>query len=238
MNKTNNRPQRSRVAWAMAAVFTMALTAFGKGQIFLGPAKSGTWTGTANWFTGAYGAATTSYDFNDTDNGMCAFVISNTMAGRENRADWRSQVFSLGPAAGGARPITFTFAYKLSDRVQAGNNIHVQLRFFDSTGKNFITERVIPIGAHTGDSAMTSYRTLTLTDILAPREARTADVWIDANIFEPWVSGNAHFDDISVTTAPRSLAFKAAVITSVVIGVGASGILVIYFWRQRAPVHK
>ncbi len=85
---------------------------------------------------------------------------------------------------------------------------------------------------------MTGYRTLTLTDILSPPKARRADVWIDANIFEPWVSGTAHFDDISVTTVPRSLAFKAGVIASVVIGIGASGVLIVYVWRHRAPVRK
>jgi hypothetical protein len=235
--------QPNLIAWAMATVFMSAFTALGGGQIgggqiFLGPPGSGSWSGSAKWLTGAVGAASTTYDFNDTANGMCAFVISNTVAGKENRADWRSEPFSLGPAAGGARPITFTFAYKLSDRVQAGNNIHVQLRFFDSTGTNFLAERVTPIGAHTGDSAMTDYRTLTLADILAPAKARIADVWIDANIFEPWVSGTAHFDDISVTTVPRSLGFKVAVLTSVVTGMGASGVLVIYLRRRRAPVRK
>lgn len=229
--------QQNMVVWGIATVCMCALTAFGGGQIFLGPAGSGSWNGSAKWLTGAVGAASTSYDFNDTANGMCAFVISNTVVGKENRADWRSEPFSLGPAAGGARPITFTFAYKLSDRVQAWNNIHVQLRFFDS-GTNFLAERVTSIGAHTSDSAMTSYRTLTLTDILAPPKARLADVWIDANIFEPWVSGTAHFDDISVTTVPRSLGFKAAVIACVLIGLCAITLLVIYFLHQRAPAHK
>jgi hypothetical protein len=229
---------RCMATWTFATVFVTALTAFGEAKIFLGPADSGTWSGRAKWFTGASGTAATAYDFNDTANGRCAFVISNTMAGKDNRADWRSEQFSLGPAAGGARPITFTFAYKLSDRVQAGNNIQVQLRFFDSTGTNFIAERVIPVGAHTSDSAMTAYRTLTLTDILAPAKARRADVWIDANIFAPWVSGTAHFDDISVTTVPHSVAFKVAVIASVLIGVGVSGVLVVYLWRRRAPVRK
>jgi len=237
MNEINNRMKWSVRLWVFAIVFEMTLTAFGKGQIFLGPADSGTWNGSAKWFTGATGTASTSYDFNDTANGMCAFVISNTVPGKDNRADWRSQPFPLGPAAGGARPITFAFAYKLSDQVQPGNNLHIQLRFFDSN-TNFLEERVTAIGAHMGDSAMSSYRTLTLTDILSPPKARLADVWIDANIFEPWVSGTAHFDDISVTTEPRSPAFKAAVIVSVVVGIGAAGVLAVYLWRQRAPVRQ
>lgn len=237
MNNKNNWIHRCVATWGIVTVSMMALTAFGAGQIFLGPAESGTWSGSAKWFTGQSGAATTSYDFNDTDQGMCAFVISNTVAGKENRADWRSRPFSLGPAAGGARPITFTFAYKLSGPVQAGNNIDVQLRFFDS-GTNYLAGRDIRLGADTSDSTMTSYRTLTLRDILAPPKARLADVWIDANIFDPWFSGTAHFDDISVTTVPRSLAFKAAVIASVWLGICALGILAIYLRRRRAPSHK
>jgi hypothetical protein len=209
------------------------MTALAKGPIFLGPPESGTWSGSSKWLTGAYGAASTFYNFNDVANGACAFVISNTAAGKENKADWRCLPFSLGPAAGGRRPITFSFAYKLADRVEAKNNILVQLRFFDA-GTNFINQLVVEVGAHTSDSAMTDYRTLTFNKILAPRRARIADIWIDANIFEPWVSGTALFDDFSVTTVPHSLRFKAGVVVAAWIGVCVLGILLIYFWRQRA----
>ncbi len=44
-------------------VTTMAVS--GKEQIFLGPAESGTWSGSSKWPNGMYGAASTSYDFND-----------------------------------------------------------------------------------------------------------------------------------------------------------------------------
>ena len=155
------------------------------------------------------------------------------MLGNEKGADWRCLPFSLGPAAGGARPITFSFAYKLSDPVAAGNNIHVQLRFFDSTGTNFIGERVIPVGARTSDSAMTDYRTLVINGILAPHKARTADIWVDANIFEPWVSGTAHFDDFSVTTLPRSLRFKMMVGVAVLLGICILTLLLVQLWRRR-----
>jgi hypothetical protein len=234
MNKKINLLCRSIVLWAVTAMIATTMTASGKEQVFLGPPGSGTWNGSEKWLTGAYGAASTFYDFNDPAKGVCAFVISNTVAGEENKADWRCLPFSLGPAAGGARPITFSFAYKLADRVAAGNNIHVQLRFFDSTGTNFIGERVIPVGAHTGDSAMTDYRTFVINGILAPRKARTADIWIDANIFEPWVSGTARFDDFSVTTEPRSPLFKVGIGAAVLLGVGALTVLLIQLWRRRA----
>jgi hypothetical protein len=118
--------------------------------------------------------------------------------------------------------------------VAAGNNIHVQLRFFDSTGTNFIGERVIQVGARTSDSAMTDYRTLVINGILAPHKARTADIWVDANIFEPWVSGTARFDDFSVTTLPRSLLFKVMIGAAILLAVGALTALLIQLWRRRA----
>jgi hypothetical protein len=221
------------VPWVVTTFVIITMVTSGKEQIFLGPTEAGTWSGSSRWFTGAYGAASTAYDFDDPANGVCAFVISNTVAGKENTADWRCAPFSLGPAARGARPITFSFAYKLSDRVAARNNIHVQLRFFDSTGTNFFGERVIPIGAHTSDSAMSDYRTLTINSILAPRKARTADIWVDANIFEPWVSGTARFDNFSVTTVPRSVLFKVGVGAVVLLGVCALTLLLVYFKRWR-----
>ena len=222
----------------MVATFAIITTmvASGKEQIFLGPAESGTWSGSSKWPNGMYGAASTSYDFNDVSHGVCAFVISNTVAGTENKADWRCEVFSLGPAAGGARPITFSFAYKLADPVAAGNNLRVQLRFWDSSGTNFMGERNIRVGAHTSDSGMTSYRTLTMNGILAPRKARTMDIAILANqnADEPWVSGTGRFDDFSVTTAPRSLQFKAGVGAAILLVVGALIMLLIQLLRRRA----
>jgi hypothetical protein len=95
-----------------------------------------------------------SIDNDDAPKSGFDFTISNTVAGTSNNADWRCQPFLLEPAAGSARPIAFSFAYKFLEAVANGNNVHVQLRFFDSTGTNFISEIVLPVGAHTGDSRM------------------------------------------------------------------------------------
>jgi hypothetical protein len=204
------------------------------GEIFLGPTDSGAASGGLNWLNGAYGASTVSVDTSDpADSGGYDLVISNTVAGKENRSDWRSPPFPLGPAAGGARPITFSFAYKLASKVSWGNNVLVQLRFFDATGTNYISQRVVQIGTQTGDSAMAGYKTFTMSGIIAPRHARTADVWIDANIFEPWVSGTAQFANISVTTEPRSWFFKIGVVTAILFGVGILAVLLVYRWRGR-----
>jgi hypothetical protein len=219
----------------LVATFAITTTTASGKQIFLGPPDSDASSAGANWFSGANGGGSVSVDFNDpATNGGCDFVISNTVAGKENNASWRCPNFSLGPAAGGARPITFSFAYKLVDTVAAKNNILVLLRFFDSTGVKFIDQRFIQVGVHTSDSAMTSYRTITMTGIFAPPKARTADIWIDANDFDPWVSGVGRFDDFSVTTVPRSLLFKTLVGVGVLAGVGALTLLLIQLWRRRA----
>ena len=218
----------------MAAIFVAAaLNISAADQIFLGPPDSGTPSGCANWLTGANGAGYTSVDFSDPAKGGCDFVLSNTVAGEGNNADWRCMPFSLGPAAGGARPITFSFAYKLVDPVAGGNNMHVQLRFFDSTGTNFVAERVIAVGARTGDSSMTNYRTITVSGILAPSKARTADIWVNANIFEPWVSGTGRFDNFTVTTVPRSLLFKVGAGAAVLLGIAG---LIAFLMRLRRAV--
>ncbi len=235
MNKYIEFAHRHFITLLVATFAITTTTASGKGRIFLGPPDSDASSAGANWFSGANGGGSVSVDFNDpATTGGCDFTISNTVAGKENNASWRCPNFSLGPAAGGARPITFSFAYKLENPVAAGNNILVMLRFFDSTGTNYISQRTIQVGVHTSDSAMTSYRTITIPGILAPRKARTADVWIDANDFDPWVSGTGRFDDFSVTTVPRSLLFKAGVGTAVLLGVGALTVLLIQLWRRRA----
>jgi hypothetical protein len=206
------------------------------GQIFLGPTDSGPSSGGANWLSGAYGTATVSIDSSDpAANGSYDLTISNTVAGADNKADWRSQPFSLGPAAGGARPVTFSFAYKLADTVAKGNNILVQLRFFDSTGTGFIDQKVVPVGARTGDSTMTSYKTITVRSIIVPRKAQTADVWINAGSFEPWISGTAQFANISVTTESRSWLFKIGITAAILIGICILAALVIYLVRKRSP---
>jgi hypothetical protein len=230
------RRLRATAPLLVSALFTAI--AFGREQVFLGPQNSGAASGGANWFFGENGAGSATIDFDDAHNGGFDFVLSNSVAGTDNKVDWRCPPFSLKGAAGGSRPITFSFAYKLPDAVAKGNNLHVQLRFFDETGTNFISEHVFPIGAHSGDSRMKDYKERTIENIFAPPKARTADVWINANIFEPWVSGTARVGDFSVTTVPRSLASQAGIAAGLLAGGGALILLFTWLWRRRAPAHK
>jgi hypothetical protein len=168
--------------------------------ILLGPPDPGAEYGSDGWYYGTNGAAWVSLDNTDPATGEYDFTLGNKTAGDQNRADWRSRIFPLGPAAKGARPITFSFACKFPGKINGRENLQVYLRFFDAAGTNFLGQRIFRVGFNTGSSNMVNYKTMTFTDIRAPRGARTADVWVTANIFVPWTSGVGRFDDFSVTT--------------------------------------
>ena len=76
----------------------------------------------------------------------------------------------------------------------------MDFRFFGPDDDNFLGQEVYQVGASTGDSEMTAYKTMTVTNISPASGAVKADVWVVANIFDPWTSGLAQFDDFSVTT--------------------------------------
>jgi hypothetical protein len=190
--------------FASAAMAASPKNASPKNQVFIGPPESGSFSGAEKWITAGRGAGFTCYDFNDPANGTCAFVVSNSVAGNENTAEWRCPLFPLGPAAGGARPLSFSFSYKLPGPVAPGNDVLVQLRFCD-LATNYLATRVYALGTHTSDSAMSSYRTLTMNGITPPPKARLADITIIANVDAPWTSGTAKFDDFALTTVPGPL---------------------------------
>jgi hypothetical protein len=195
--------------------------------ILLGPPDPGAEHGSDDWYWGTNGAAWVSIDDSDPASGNHDFTIGNQTAGDQNRADWRSHIFPLGPAAKGARPITFSFAYKFPGKINQRENMQVFLRFFDAAGTNFFGEKIFRVGFHSSDSNMVNYRTMTITDILAPRKARTADVWITANIWEPWMSGVGRFDDFSVTTVSQLgrtvlLIFGSSVAVLIIITIAAT----------------
>ena len=206
-------PSCRKAVSMVAVLFVATISAWSDPkQILLGPPDGGAEQGD-QWYFGTNDAAYLFVDNSDPNRGNNDFTLGNKTAGETNRADWRSQLFKLGPAAGGAEPMTFSFAYKFPGKVNAGDNIAVFFRFFDETGTNFLGQHYIPLGSSSGDSEMTGYRTATLTGLRAvknatgirlPKGARTvtADIWVTCNIFGPWTSGDARFDDFSVTTQP------------------------------------
>jgi len=217
-------------SFAMLVVALPAMTT--ASQIVIGPPDPGGEHGFDYWYHGTGGAGFLFIDNADPASGNNDFTLGNTNATKGNLSDWRSQNFALGPAAKGAEPITFSFAYELPDNVSSGDNIRVELRFFDATGTNFLDEKKILVGSDTGDSNMTRYKSVTITNIHAPKRAQTADISFNANLFEPWASGTGRFDDFSVTVQKRSLTMLVVVtgLTAllIVIGIGAAR------WLNRA----
>jgi hypothetical protein len=211
----------------LMACSTLAMTP----PIILGPPDPGAEHGFDFWYHGTSGTGFLSVDDTEPATGDNDFTLGNDTPGQGNCADWRSQNFPLGAAADNGSPITFSFVYQLPDEIKEGENVRVYLRFFDATGTNYLSARTIRIGSSTGDSNMTSYKSVTLTNIHAQQGAKTADIWITANIFEKWTSGTARFDDFSVTTAlpqhPMRMSVKILLGLGIVLAILATG------WRWR-----
>jgi hypothetical protein len=189
---------------AVAAASAVWLLAAGaaRAQVVLGPDNPGAENGNTNWFTGASGTGHSTIDNTDPATGTQDFELGVDAGG--GNVDWRSLFFLLGPATNGAQPVDFTFKYKLINTVAAGQNMRVQLRFFQTNNGNvFLGESNTLVGSATGDSNMTSYRTMTVTGITVPANAHSADIRFSGNLFEPWTSGTGRFDDFLVTTAPE-----------------------------------
>jgi len=209
-------------------------------QMRIGPANPGAENGEDNWWVGANGGARVFFGIDHTDpaSGDYDFTIGNTNLDGGNGAEWRSVHFPLGPAATGAEPVTFSFAYKLPDEVTDGDNILVQLRFFDHA-TNYLSGKNFWLGTRSRDSAMTRYKTITVAGLRAPPRAEVADITASINSYhERWSSGIGRFDDFAVTTPRHSWLFRTGVAGADLIGIGALILLLVRFWRRSAPAHS
>jgi hypothetical protein len=196
-------------------------------QIVIGPPDPSAEHGFDYWYHGTGETGFLFIDNTDPASGNNDFTLGNTNASKGNLSDWRSKNFALGPAAKGVEPITFLFTYELPDNVSDGDNIRVELRFFDATGTNFLSEKKILVGSDSGDSKMTSYKRIVITNIRAPKMAQMADIRFNANLFEPWASGIGRFDDFSVTTVQKGSLTVFVVVTGIIallifIGIGTA----------------
>ncbi|MGB7745977.1 MAG: hypothetical protein WBN75_01650 [Verrucomicrobiia bacterium] len=217
-----------RILCAAAAAVAVALPVLAAARpIMLGPANPGAENGPDEWWRGASGGSFLSIDDTDPASGANDFTLGNSAVDGTNSADWRAVIFPLGPAADGAEPITFSFAYELTDKVKAGDNIRVQLRFFDKA-TNFLGQREYWLGSKSQDSAMTSYKTVTTGNIHAPPKAQVADIRVSVNLYgDRWSSGTGRFDDFSVTTLPGRRWVRLLVITGLGLGLGTAFVVVV-----------
>jgi hypothetical protein len=212
-----------------AAMAVMTTHARAKPVLF-GPANPGAENGAEDWWQGARGGGHIAIDNTDPASGTNDFTLGNTRLDGDNSADRRSVAFPLGPAAAGAKPVTFSFAYKLTDEVKPGDNMRVQLRFFDR-GTNFLSEKDFWVGSKSRDSAMNRYRTLTVAGIPMPRHARMADIRVTENFWgDHWSSGTGRFDDFRVTPTTHSMLFYAV---SAVVSLGIAFLAALWFLKRK-----
>jgi hypothetical protein len=172
--------------------------------VFLGPKNPGAERGLDGWFHGTLGGGLVERDTNDPATGFNCFKvgITNNISGQTNHADLRSEIFLLGSAAHGRQPMTLSFSYKFSAKVNPGDGLQVLFRFYDAD-TNYLDQNVICLGTNRSEAQMTQYKTIALSDVVAPAKAAAADIVVAANIDEAWTSGAAQFDDFSVITTPR-----------------------------------
>jgi hypothetical protein len=221
-----------KLIWLLAILAAPAMAT--ASPVLLGPGNPGAEDGPDAWWRGASGGGYLSIDNTDPASGNNDFTLGNTNLDGDNSADWRSVIFPLGQAAKGAQPMTFSFAYKLTDEVKAGDNMRVQFRFFDHA-TNFLGQKEFWLGSKSQDSAMNSYKTITVDGIHAPRRAEVADIRASINLYgDRWSSGTGRLDDFSVTTTKRSLLLEVVIPAVALLGITVAAALLLHFRRKRS----
>ena len=203
-------------------------------QVMIGPANPGAEDGSDGWWVGASGSGYLLVDHTDPASDTSDFTLGNTNLDGNNSAEWRSVIFPLGPAAAGAKPITFSFAYKLVNEVNPGDNVLVQLRFFDKA-TNWISQRDFVLGDSSHDSAMSRYKTVTVSDLHAPPGAQVADVRFNINGYRSpyrWSSGTARFDDFSVKVTTISPLIEIGVPAAALLGITITAAFLLHSRRK------
>lgn len=196
---------------------TVLVSAMTAHALTIGPLNPGAESNSDDWFQGA--SAPVSWTAISETGGVAgskAFEIGATQTGVG--ADWRCAQFDLGPAANGAAPVDFSFEYLIAGTVPGGQNVRIDLRFWDNGG-NFAGERNVFIGADSGDSNMAGFKLYSLTGVAVPAQAVTADIRPSLNLFTSWSAGSVYLDNFAVTTIPEPLSVS-------LFGLAAAGILV------------
>lgn len=175
----------------------------------LGPANPGFEAQGISWNSGGSGGAAGSIDFSNPGQNGPAAPGTNCVAEASNgtgNTDFRANPFSLGAAAAGAYPVTFSFDYNIAKAVTAGNDVRVGLRFFDSTGSVFQGENNGHVGAENGDAGGVGWRHFRVT-LTPPATAYMADIRVSMNTFgdDAWSNGPVWFDNFAVAIGSNSL---------------------------------
>lgn len=173
---------------ALACAHTAALQA----QVLLGPVNPTVDENSNEWNFGASTGWSATGGVNDSGR----LTITAT--------DFRANSFSLGAAANGGQTVSFSFDYLFSQEVTAGDDLRIDLRFWRNVEANdFAGEQNIFVGSSSGNGTVTAqWHAFEMTDITVPNDAGWADVVVSSN-FTSWTSGEASFDNFSVSTVPE-----------------------------------
>lgn len=192
---------RARNASGFSAYSNVRETGPAPRRLSLGPVNAGFELGGANWNTGGTGGVAGSASFaNSPSNGPGApgiNCVSETSNGAGN-VDFRADYFSLGAAAKGANPVTFSFDYNILNPVIAGNQIRVGLRLEGPTG-GFLGEYNSYIGVPNGDVGANGWHHFSVTTV-PTATAVNADIRVSMNVFgdDHWSLGTVLFDNFTV----------------------------------------
>lgn len=208
---------------AMLLITTPAL----KAELFLGPPNS-TIEFVGDWFTGpdGVGIPPSFVEISPDDGyieGTGKIIIGATEVGGE--ADFRSQQFSLGPAAGAEQQVRLEFAVRfMEENIDPEHAVLLQFRWFDmpeDQGGAFKGEFGLEVGAGTEgiDTGLTGEwqtfsQEIDISEFTGDfAEANYADIRTSVNVFPDgtWGSGEVHFDNIRITTDVPPLETPVAV---------------------------
>lgn len=212
MHQSSTCGRHASLAAFVACLALLVVNTTTRAQV-LGPDNPGAENGDTNWFTGVGGTHHTAIDTTNPASGLADFEIGGTARdpgeGAEH-ADWRSASFLLNGPGNGGQGVDFSFKVRVLGAVAAGDDIRVQLRFFQTTGGGiFLGEENVLIGSTSGHSNMPDYATVARLNIPVPALAQSADIRFSTDIFEPWGSGTARFDDFQVSVVPEPASLAA-----------------------------
>lgn len=182
-------------------------------ELLLGP-PNGNIDFEGGWFMGASGASFVNLVGDGGFIEGTGRLNIGSPAVKDGNADFRSQSFSLGPAAMGEQTVTIEFYIKFTEAVKAGETILVQLRYFSNNSGSWVGEENISINDQSpgiDTQLVGEWQQFKMENIQPAPTALYADIRTSLNIWTDWSSGEAQFDVHRVLTALPELPTPVAI---------------------------
>ena len=195
------------IAAAVATSVSLLLAASASAQLNLGPVNGDFSAGAANWSADFTGGTAGNVVLPNTNN----VLITSDGTGS---AEFNSDIFWLGPAAGGGlsgtQTVTLSFEYAILGPVTTGNNVQVSLRTFgtQNTCHSHWFQRQ-PDQQQRWCRRRGWLLTFTVNYLPNPA-ANYADIFVSMNVLsttpgvaDAWTNGAVVFNNFTVTTVPE-----------------------------------